>query len=54
MILKMDKALPNLSLNEKEKNLIRMIRNIEYGEIRVIIQDKTPIRVEELKRSIKL
>ena len=50
----MDKPLPNLELNEKEKKLIKMIRNIEYGEIKIIIQDKTPIRIEELKRSIKL
>ncbi len=41
-------------MSEKEKNLVRLIRNIEYGEIKVIIQDKAPIRVEELKKSIKL
>lgn len=41
-------------LNEKEKNLILLIRGIKFGEIRVIIQDKMPVRVEELKKSIKL
>ena len=40
--------------SEKEDNLIRVIREIGYGEIRVIIQDGQPVRVEELKKSIKL
>lgn len=40
--------------HEKEKNLIRLIREVKYGELRVIIQDGVPIRVEELKKSIKL
>ncbi len=43
-----------LLLNEKEKNLVNLIRSIHYGEIRIIIQDKVPVRVEELKKSIKL
>ena len=50
----MNNQSPELQFSEKEKKLIQMIRNIEYGEIRVIIQDRTPIRIEELKRSIKL
>lgn len=43
-----------IELNEKEKNLIQIIRNLQYGEIRIIVQDGLPIRVEELKKSIKL
>ncbi|UNC93069.1 DUF2292 domain-containing protein [Candidatus Contubernalis alkaliaceticus] len=43
-----------IDLSEKEKNLIFLIRNINFGEVKVIIQDKQPIRVEELKKSIKL
>ena len=42
------------TLTEKEVNLLKLIRNTEYGEIKIIIQDKQPIRVEELKKSIKL
>jgi len=41
-------------LTDRECKLLEMIREIEHGELRVVIQDKTPIRVEELKRSIKL
>ncbi|MBU5312475.1 DUF2292 domain-containing protein [Tissierella carlieri] len=48
-----DKNL-NLKLTEREKNLIELIRNTEFGEIKIIIQNSEPIRVEELKRSIKL
>jgi len=40
--------------DEKEIKLIELIRSIGYGELRVIIQDMKPIRVEELKKSIKL
>ena len=41
-------------ITEKEKNLINLIRKLGYGEIKVIIQDSCPIRVEELRKSIKL
>lgn len=41
-------------LTEKEKKLIRIIRDTGYGEVKVFVQDKEPVRVEELKKSIKL
>ncbi|MCC5909123.1 MAG: DUF2292 domain-containing protein [Clostridiaceae bacterium] len=41
-------------ITEKEKNLIDLIRKVGHGEIRVTIQNASPIRVEELKKSIKL
>jgi len=41
-------------VTEKERKLLMMIREIEHGELRVVIQDNLPIRVEELKKSIKL
>ncbi len=41
-------------LTEREEKLLRLIRKIEYGEIKIIIQDKQPVRVEETKKSIKL
>jgi len=52
--VRMSNPSPKLQLSEKENKLIQLIRNIEYGEIRVIIQDRTPIRIEEMKKSIKL
>lgn len=50
----MDKQLQEFRLTEKEKKLIQMVRDIEYGELKIIIQDRTPVRIEEMKRSIKL
>lgn len=44
----------NLKLTSREKKLIELIRNTEFGEINIIVQNSEPIRVEELKRSIKL
>jgi len=43
-----------LVLNDKELNLIHLIREIAYGEIKIIVQDKVPVRVEEFKKSHKL
>ena len=37
---------------EREVKLIKYIRDIEHGEIRIIVQNKQPIRIEEMKRSI--
>ncbi|SKC45874.1 DUF2292 domain-containing protein [Maledivibacter halophilus] len=50
----MSKKQSQILLNEKEKNLIELIRSTEYGEIRIVIQNAIPIRVEEIKKSIKL
>lgn len=41
-------------VNEKEKHLLELVRSTGYGELKIVIQDTLPIRVEELKKSIKL
>ena len=41
-------------VNEQEKKLIDLIRETKYGELQVLIKDSSPIRVEEIKKSIKL
>ncbi|WP_352406889.1 hypothetical protein [Acetoanaerobium noterae] len=43
-----------IELTERERKLIHLIREVGHGEIKVIIQDNCPIRIEELKKSIKL
>ena len=43
-----------IQLGVAEKQLIEMIRALNFGEIRVIVQDGKPARVEEIKRSIIL
>lgn len=44
----------NIKKSEKEEKLLSIIKEIKHGEIRIIIQDGLPIRIEELKKSIKL
>lgn len=41
-------------INKKEKKLIELIRKTEYGEVRVIVQNQEPVRVEEIKKSVIL
>lgn len=44
----------NEGLTEKEKKLIRLLREIDYGEVKIVVQDKQPVRIEEVTKSIKL
>lgn len=44
----------NLILTKAERQLIALIRSLDYGEVRIIVKDKNPIRVEEIRRSIQL
>jgi len=37
----------------KEENLLRMIRELGFGEIRIYVADGQPVRAEEIKKSIK-
>ena len=41
-------------LTEKESQVVNIIRSIEFGEVRVIVTNGVPVRVEEIKKSIKL
>ncbi|MEL7564918.1 MAG: DUF2292 domain-containing protein [Dehalobacterium sp.] len=42
------------NLTEKEKKIIKILRSMDYGEIRIVVVDSQPMMVEELKKSIKL
>lgn len=44
----------NGELTEKEKKLIQIIREVDYGEIKILVQDRQPVRIEEVTKSIKL
>ena len=41
-------------LTKAEKQLIELVRSVEYGELRIMVKDAKPIRVEEIRRSIQL
>jgi hypothetical protein len=44
----------NFILTKAERQLIELIRSINYGELRIMVKDEKPIRVEEIRRSIQL
>ena len=44
----------NLKLSKAEIQMIALIRSLDYGEVRIMVKDKKPIRVEEIRRSIQL
>ena len=43
-----------LELTEQEIRLLKLLRTVEYGEVRVLVQAGVPLRVEEIRKSIKL
>ncbi|MBQ2898901.1 MAG: DUF2292 domain-containing protein [Oscillospiraceae bacterium] len=42
------------TLTKAETELIKTIRSLEFGEVRVIVKDNRPIRIEEIRKSIQL
>ena len=45
---------PAIALSKAEKQLIELLRSLEFGELRIMVKDSKPIRVEEIRRSIQL
>lgn len=50
----MDEKNKKIVLTEEEQKVIELMRGISYGELRVIVNNSKPIRVEEIKKSIQL
>lgn len=50
----LQKKNTELKWTDKETKLLEIIRRMEFGEVRVIVTDGIPTRVEEIKKSIKL
>ncbi len=46
--------MSEMELTPKEVKLIEIIRETAFGEIKIVVQNGEPIRVEEIKKSIKL
>lgn len=42
------------AFTEREKKLIKLIREVGFGELRIFITEGQPVRAEEVKKSIKL
>jgi len=47
-------AHQSLDLSEQEKRVISIMRETEYGEIKVIVQNGVPVRVDEIRKSFKI
>ncbi len=43
-----------LKLTEKEQKLIQLLRELRFGDLHVYVSEGQPVRVEEIKKSIKL
>lgn len=50
----MKEANLKIMVTEKEKKVIELIRNTGFGELKIIIQNQEPVRIEEITKSIKL
>lgn len=42
------------ALSEQEKKIITIFRDIKYGDVKVVIQNGVPVRVVEIRKSIKI
>lgn len=42
-----------IRLTEKEARLIKMIRELGFGELHIFVADSQPVRAEEIKKSVK-
>ena len=50
----MDEKNKKLILSEEEEKVIQLMREISFGELRIIVNNSKPVRVEEIKKSIQL
>lgn len=50
----MEEKKKTVLLTEQEEKVIEIMRNINYGELRIVINNSKPIRVEEIKKSVQL
>jgi len=39
--------------SEKEEKLLKLIREMKFGEIHIYVADGQPVRAEEIKKSVK-
>ncbi|KPU43339.1 hypothetical protein OXPF_27800 [Oxobacter pfennigii] len=42
-----------MEVTQKEKKLIELIRALQYGEITIMVVDKQPMEVEEVRKSTR-
>ncbi|WP_236860122.1 DUF2292 domain-containing protein [Candidatus Formimonas warabiya] len=50
----MKEATIKMTVTDKERKIIELIRSTGFGELKIVIQDQEPVRIEEITKSIKL
>ena len=48
------KELKSIMVSDKERSLIKLLRDTKYGRVVVYLESGQPVRVEEVTKSIKL
>ncbi len=48
----MEKKIESV-ITERENKLLQLIRNLNFGEVRIYVADGQPVRAEEIKKSVK-
>lgn len=50
----MEEKLLDIQVTPREKEILDYVRDLEYGEVTVFVQNGKPIRLEEIKKSVQL
>ena len=48
------KDFKNMLVSNKERKLIELLRETQYGHLEIHLEQGQPVRVEKIKESIKL
>ena len=51
---RVEQKIYRIDVSDRERKLIELIRVTGFGEITIQVQEMEPVRVEEVKKSIKL
>jgi len=53
-VAEIEKLKKQDALTLQEQKLLEILRNLDYGEMRIVVKDGAPVHIEEIKKSIKL
>lgn len=51
---KAEKGELKFKLSEKEQKVIEILRSLDFGEMRIVVNDGVVTRIEEVKKSYKI
>ena len=43
-----------VEVSVQEQKILEIMHNMEFGEVRLVISDGKPVRMEEIKKNVKL